>query len=75
MEKYKPQGIEKHHRSIAKAVTWRIVASCTTMGLVYFFTGEIKLVATVGAFDVLLKMFFYYAHERLWNRTNWGKEI
>ena len=66
---------EKHHRSLVKAVTWRIIATCTTMFLVYIFTGEVELMATVGVFDVLLKMFFYYAHERAWNRTTWGKEL
>ncbi len=66
---------EKHKRSVAKAVTWRVIASVTTMSLVYIFTGELELTATIGVFDVTLKMLFYYLHERAWNKTLWGKEL
>ncbi|MBU2542660.1 DUF2061 domain-containing protein [Patescibacteria group bacterium] len=66
---------EKHKRSLAKATTWRIIASVTTMSLVYLFTGELELTATVGVFDITLKMLFYYLHERAWNKTLWGKEL
>ncbi len=65
--------MEHHERSIAKAVTWRIIAALTTMSLVYIFTGEILLTLGVGAFDVLLKLAFYYLHERAWDRISWGR--
>jgi len=63
---------ETHTRSVTKGITWRIIASLTTMGLVYIFSGSLKLVIEVGILDVLLKLFFYYAHERAWGNIKWG---
>jgi len=64
---------ETHMRSITKGATWRIIASVTTMVLVYAFTGDLTLVAEVGALEVTAKLLFYYLHERAWGRVRWGK--
>lgn len=64
---------DKRVRSIAKGVTWRMVASGTTMALVYIATGSLETMATVGAFEITLKLMFYYTHERLWGAVKWGK--
>lgn len=64
--------IATHTRSVAKGITWRIIASATTMSLVYLFTGNLELTAGVGALDVLLKLLFYYFHERAWGKVSWG---
>jgi adenylylsulfate kinase len=63
---------ESHTRSILKGITWRIVASLTTMLIVFVVTGDLALVASVGAVDVTLKVLFYYFHERMWGRVHWG---
>lgn len=62
-------------RSVAKAVTWRVIATATTMFIVYFFTGELELSLEVGFFDVLMKLAFYFLHERAWNRVWYGREV
>ena len=43
------------------------------MALVFLSTGELSLTLSIGALDVVLKLIFYYAHERLWNVVSWGK--
>ncbi len=63
---------ETHTRSILKGITWRIIASGTTMTVVYVVTGDLALVASVGLVDVVAKVFFYYLHERSWGRVTWG---
>jgi adenylylsulfate kinase len=63
---------ESHSRSILKGLTWRIIASGTTMAVVFLVTGDLALVASVGAVDVVAKLFFYYLHERTWGRVRWG---
>jgi adenylylsulfate kinase len=63
---------ETHSRSILKGFTWRVIASGTTMAVVYLATGDLVLVASVGVVDVTLKIFFYYLHERTWGRVKWG---
>ena len=62
-------------RSGAKAVTWRVIATTTTMSLVYIFTGELDLSLGVGFFDVLTKLVFYFLHERAWDRVWYGREV
>jgi adenylylsulfate kinase len=67
--------ISSKSRSGAKAVTWRVIATTTTMLLVYFFTGELDLSLGVGFFDVLLKLAFYFLHERAWDRIWYGRDM
>ena len=62
---------ETHLRSMVKAITWRIIATLTTMILVFLFTGNLNLSLGVGLFDLVAKLLFYYAHERAWQRVTW----
>ncbi len=65
---------DKHSRTVVKTVTWRAIATITTVGTIYLWTGNIAEALGAGLLANLFKTFFYYAHERLWNRTDWGKE-
>jgi uncharacterized membrane protein len=42
------------------------------MTVVYLVTGDLALVASVGAVDIFAKVFFYYLHERSWGKIKWG---
>ena len=64
--------MEKHSRTIFKTLSWRIVATCTTLLLVYIFTKNIFLSAGVSIAEIVVKTIIYYGNERLWNRTNFG---
>lgn len=66
--------MESHRRSIAKALSWRTIATLITTLLVYLFTGEAEFAATVGLSDTLIKLAIYFAHERLWNRLPYGRQ-
>jgi len=66
---------EDPKRSGLKAVTWRIIATSTGMFLVYFFTGRLELTAGFGIGDVVLKLIFYFIHERVWNLTEYGRSL
>lgn len=65
---------ELHKRTLVKTISWRVVATTTTMGLVYLFTGELSLSLGVGVLEVVSKMLLYYVHERMWNRVDWGEK-
>jgi len=65
---------EHHSRTIVKAISWRIIATLTTMTIVYIFTRKIVLSLGVGLVEVIAKLTFYYLHGRLWNRISWGKK-
>ena len=51
-----------YKRSWLKALSWRAVATATTMALVYGFTGQLKLMVSVGLLDLILKLIFYFLH-------------
>ena len=66
--------MEKPVRSLLKALSWRIVATLTTTLLVFIFTGDSVISLGVGGSEFLLKIFIYYAHERVWNLFHFGRE-
>ena len=66
---------EEHKRSALKAISWRIIATSTTMSLVYILTGQLELTAGVGIGELALKMIFYFLHERGWNRVTFGRSL
>jgi uncharacterized membrane protein len=45
------------------------------MVLAYAATGDIKIAGAIGAADVVIKLFFYYTHERAWGRIPWGRNV
>ena len=49
---------------IMKMLSWRVIATCTTMCLVYTVTGQEEIVTSIGIEDVILKMILYYMHEK-----------
>ncbi len=64
---------ETHTRTIAKAISWRALATLTTMTIVFLFTRRIMLSLGVGLAEIIAKITFYYLHERAWDKVSWGK--
>jgi uncharacterized membrane protein len=63
---------ESHLRSIIKALSWRIIASCTTAGIAYFVTGQMGVALTIGGMELFIKILAYYLHERAWQMVPIG---
>jgi len=57
---------EGHMRSLYKAVSWRFVATTTTVIISYFVTGDVTSALEIGAIEFFVKIGVYYGHERLW---------
>jgi adenylylsulfate kinase len=72
MKKVEREMMESKTRSILKSVSWRVLATCTTMLLVYLFTKRLTLSLGIGAVEVTVKMFIYFLHERMWLRIKLG---
>jgi hypothetical protein len=69
-------------RSLAKAISWRIIASLTTFLITFIifrrYTDKtldetLETSFWVLFFDVILKIIIYYFHERMWTNIVWGK--
>jgi uncharacterized membrane protein len=59
---------------MAKAISWRFIATITGAAIVYFLTGEFEDAGKFIILDVILKLMFYYGHERAWTMVKWGFE-
>ena len=55
-------------RHLAKTMTWRIVATTTTVLIAWFVSGDWRLGLGVGGIEFPTKMVLYYLHERVWYR-------
>lgn len=65
---------ETRRRSLAKALSWRVVAWSITAAVAYLFTGKVAFALSLGFADSLLKIFAYYLHERSWMGIGYGRE-
>jgi adenylylsulfate kinase len=65
--------VESHTRSIAKAISYRILGSTTTALIFLVLTGKLTLSLGAGALDMVLKIGAYFVHERIWNHINFGR--
>jgi uncharacterized membrane protein len=67
------RGFEGHHRSLAKAISWRVTGSVDTFVISFMITGRISLAGTIAATELLTKIALYYFHERIWATVAWGR--
>jgi len=64
---------ETHKRTLVKSISWRIIATATTMVAAYIITGEVAIALGIGAIEATAKLLFYYLHERSWAHVSWGR--
>lgn len=65
--------METHGRSVAKAISWRILASLVTGLIAFVFTENLMIAVGIGSTEALAKIFLYWGHERVWDRIPWGR--
>ena len=65
-------ALESRRRSLAKALTWRVVACLITTGVAWAISGKATVGLEVGVLDSLVKIGAYYLHERAWIRARFG---
>ena len=65
--------IEKHYRSVVKAISWRVTGTLDTVVISFLITGQIRWALSIGFVELFTKVTLYYAHERIWNRISYGR--
>jgi uncharacterized membrane protein len=65
--------VEKHYRSLVKAISWRITGSIDTIVVSLLVTHQWKWAMAIGGVEVFTKIFLYYLHERVWNSISIGR--
>lgn len=59
-------------RTLAKTTSFRVFATTATMLLAFTLTGSLTTAIKIGVPDTLVKLLFYYMHERLWQTTGFA---
>ncbi len=65
--------MESNARSIAKAVSYRLLGSSVTCVILFVLTGRGTLSMIGGSLDMVLKIGAYFIHERIWNHIQFGR--
>jgi len=65
--------MESNTRSLAKAVSYRLLGSATTALIVLLWTGKPGISIGAGVLDMLAKIGLYFLHERIWNHISFGR--
>ena len=63
---------DTYEKSIVKTLSYRFSSSLITAIIIYLFTGQWKLSFFIGGIDFVVKLIWYYTHERIWNHLSWG---
>jgi uncharacterized membrane protein len=66
-------GFETRRRSIAKSISWRIMAAFITAGVALAMTHQLDFAVKIGAIDTSVKLLIYFVHERVWNKVKFGR--
>lgn len=70
---YSIRAMDSHSRSLAKAISYRLLGSATTALVCLLLTGQLGLSAGLGALDMVVKIGLYFLHERIWNHIGFGR--
>ena len=61
-------------RSLAKSVTWRLIAIFVTFGVGFVMTNSWEFAASLSLISNLINFILYYIHERFWLKVSWGRK-
>ena len=66
--------MESSSRSIAKAISYRVLGSASTALIFYVLSHNAKLAVGAGILDSVIKIGVYFMHERIWNHITFGRQ-
>jgi uncharacterized membrane protein len=61
-------------RSLAKSLTWRVIAVVSTLLIGYAMTGSWAFALSLTLVSNVVNFILYYIHERLWLGVDWGRK-
>ena len=60
-------------RSLMKAFTYRISGTIWTFGIAWAITGSLAIGGWIALAEAVVKVGYYWLHERIWKKIKWGK--
>lgn len=58
--------MNKEKKLILKSISWRLIATVTTILLAWLISGDITTGFTIGGVEFFIKLVLYYGHEKIW---------
>jgi uncharacterized membrane protein len=65
---------DTNQRSLIKTISWRITGSGATFVISYLISGDVSMAGTIAIIQLTANTILYYAHERIWNKIQWGRK-
>lgn len=65
---------EKHPRSIAKVVTWRILLTISHTVNGFIATGSLVIALKIAGLAFIINSILFWIHERIWNWLQWNRK-
>ena len=65
---------ESTSRSVVKTISWRVTVSIISFVISYWLTGSLELAGMLMASKVIVNSVWYFVHERIWNKIQFGKD-
>jgi adenylylsulfate kinase len=66
---------EKHSRSLAKAISYRLLSVSMDLLIVFTITKKAELTLGIVVISNVVSIFLYYFHERIWNKFHFGRKL
>ncbi len=66
--------VDTHIRSLVKAISWRVTGTIDTIVITYIVTRHLKTAFSIGFLELFTKIFWYFLHERIWDRLKFGRK-
>jgi adenylylsulfate kinase len=66
-------SMETRTRSIAKAMSYRVLGSASTAVIVFVISHNVSWSVGAGLADGVVKVVMYFIHERIWDHINFGR--
>lgn len=61
-------------RTVAKACTWQLSGLIVMTAITYLVTGSLVEGGAVAGGGALAGAIAYFAHEKVWNHVQWGRQ-
>ena len=61
--------MESVHKSFLKTLSWRLIATVTTVLVAWIIVGDVSAALAIGGVEFFFKMVIYYLHERAWSNV------
>ena len=72
---FKSKFYERFPRSVAKVISWRVLVTITNFFGGWLASGNPWVGLGVVSFALVVNSILYFFHERVWNGSDWGKEV